>query len=291
MRQVPSATEARWHTILWPRQGTDTNVAHMERSDRRRQLREDQKRVARGLDVRRNDADELAALMRVLHQLVQTSIERRSVSPLMDFVWSNMTAGARHVASVRTACASGCSYCCNLWVEASAPEVLFTVKQMNEVQRASARKAVDAACVQTAGASFEARDAMLTPCPLLEGTLCTAYANRPLVCRTAVSTDAEICRRSLIQFSGEEIPVPLPWTSLRNCYRVALEGALFHAGLPHLSREWNESLRIALRDSTAEAKWLAGADVFAGLPMKQDTVTFTHPHWRALYDHAFGAPA
>lgn len=263
----------------------------MGRSDRRHQLKDDRKRIARGLDVRRNDADDLAALMRVLHQLVQTSIERRSVSPLMDFIWSNMTAGTKHVASVPIACASGCSHCCNLWVEASAPEVFFTVKRMRSAQRAGALEAVERACAQTTGASFEARIGMVTPCPLLKGHVCGVYADRPLVCRTAVSTDAGVCRRSLIEFSGEEIPVPLPWTSLRNCYRVALEGALFHAGLPHLSREWNESLRIALNDDSAEARWLAGADVFAGLPMPHDTVTFEHPHWRALYDHAFGSRA
>jgi hypothetical protein len=262
---------------------------HMGRIERRRQMKEDQKRIARGLDVHNQDADELAALMRVLHQRVQTSIERRTVSPLMEFVCSNLTAGAKHIASVPTACVQGCSHCCNIWVEASAPEVFFTVKQMDVSRRASAIKAVEAACRQTAGASFEARAAMLTPCPLLQDNACSVYADRPLVCRTAVSADAEICRRSLILFSGEDIPIALPWIALRNNYRVALEGALFHAGLAHESREWNESLRIALNDDHAESRWLAGIDVFAGLPMPQDTATFTHPHWRALYVHAFGA--
>jgi len=261
----------------------------MGRAERRHQLKEDQKRIARGLDVRERDPDDLAALMRVLHQRVQTSIERRSVSPLMEFVCSNLTAAAKHIASVPTACLRGCSHCCTLWVEASAPEVFFTVKQMDASQRASATKAVEAACRQTAGASFEARADMLTPCPLLRENVCSVYADRPLVCRTAVSTDAEICRRSLILFSGEEIPTPSAWTALRNSHRVALEGALFRAGLAHQSREWNESLRLALNDDHAEANWLAGTDVFAGLPMPQDTVTFTHPQWRAVYVHAFGS--
>jgi hypothetical protein len=252
-------------------------------------LRDDERRIARGVDVRRNDADDLAALMRVLHHLVGKSIERRSVSPLMDFVWSNLTAGAEHVSSIRIACASGCSHCCNLWVEASAPEVLFTVGQMDVLRRKSVLQSVEAACSRTAGASFEERATILTPCPLLEGDMCTIYAERPLVCRTAASTDAELCRRSLIHFSGEDIPVPLPWTSIRNNYRVALECALHRAGLPHQAREWNESLRLALTDETAEPRWLAGVDVFAGLPMPRDTVTTTHPHWRALYAHAFGS--
>jgi hypothetical protein len=32
---------------------------------------------------------------------------------------------------------------------------------------------------------------------------------------------------------------------------------------------------------------LAGEDMFAAVPMQQDTQTITHPHWRALYAHAF----
>src|SRR5436190_207787 len=261
---------------------------HMGRSERRHQLKEDQKRIARGLDVGRPDADELAALMRVLHQLVQTSIERRSVRPLMEFVCSNLTAGAKHIAGIPTACVSGCSHCCTVWVEASAPEVFFAVKQMDASQRASAMSAVAAAHSKTAGASHEERSAMLTPCPLLEDNLCSIYSRRPLVCRTAASADAEICRRSLILFSGEEIPTVFPWIALRNNYRVALEGALFHAGLPHQSREWNGSLHVALNDDSAESRWLAGEDMFATVPIQQDTQTITHPHWRALYVHAFG---
>jgi len=260
---------------------------HMGRSERRRQLKDDQKRIARGLDVLKPDADELAALMRVLHQLVQTSIERRSVRPLMEFVCSNLTAGAKHIASVPTACARGCAHCCTLWVEASAPEVFFAVKQMDASQRASAMAAVAAAHSITAGVSHEERSAMLTPCPLLQDNLCSIYSERPLVCRTAASADAEICRRSLLLFSGEEIPTVFPWIALRNNYRVALEGALFHAWLPHESREWNGSLHLALNDQGAESRWLAGEDVFGAMPMQQSTQTITNPHWRALYAHAF----
>ena len=222
----------------------------MDTSNKQDSLRDDERRIARGVDVRRNDADDLAALMRVLHHLVGKSIERRSVSPLMDFVWSNLTAGAEHVSSIRIACASGCSHCCNLWVEASAPEVLFTVGQMDVLRRKSVLQSVEAACSRTRlGASFEERATMLTPCPLLEGDMCTIYAERPLVCRTAASTDAELCRRSLIHFSGEDIPVPLPWTSIRNNYRVALECALHRAGLPHQARESNE-FRFGSRSRT-----------------------------------------
>jgi hypothetical protein len=72
---------------------------------------------------------------------------------------------------------------------------------------------------------------------------------------------------------------------------VALEGVLFHAGLPHQSREWNESLYIALTDDRAERAWLSGADVFASAPMEPGTITYAHPHWRAVYDHAFGSSA
>jgi hypothetical protein len=68
-----------------------------------------------------------------------------------------------------------------------------------------------------------------------------------------------------------------------------LEGALIRAGLAHRYREWNESLRLALADSDAETRWLAGADVFAEMPSTGAPPTFNHPDWRTLYVNAFGS--
>jgi hypothetical protein len=261
----------------------------MGRAERRHQLKQDEKRLARGVDVRRRDPHDLVALMRILHERVQISVRKRSVRPLMEYVYANLQAGTEHIAEVRVACFRGCSHCCNQWVEASAPEVFFAVGTMTSSQRTGAVEAVAAACKQTAGLPFETRQTMLTPCPLLEGDECGLYLGRPLACRTAVSTDADICYRAFRLFSGEGIPFPAAWHGLRQGYTVALEGALLRAGLAHRYREWNESLRLALADPQSEAQWLSGSDVFAGAPSTNAPPTFNHRDWRALYVEAFGS--
>lgn len=261
----------------------------MGRAERRQQGKEYQRRVERrGLDPSVPDAYEIVALMRVLREKVQASIRRRSVNPLMEFVYSNMIAGARHIAATPIACGAGCSHCCNIWVEASPPEVLYLINKMSSEQRERAIASVEVACAVTSGVSFEARDQMVTPCPLLEGDFCGVYSNRPLACRTAVSADAAICRRSYREFSGEGIPTPGDWIALRQGYCVALEGAVHASGLAHEFRELNGSLRVALSTPDAEAEWLAGADVFVGSLMPSAPPTFKHPHWREVYVEAFG---
>jgi hypothetical protein len=227
--------------------------------------------------------------MRVLHDRARISIEKRTVRPLMEFLYANMGAGAKHLSGTQLACARGCSHCCNVWVEASPPEVFYAVAAMTPDFRSVAVEAVDAVCGRTGGLSYEIRDTMRVPCPILNDDVCSNYSGRPLACRTAVSVDADVCLRALRQFGGEGIPVPALWTGLRQGYSVALEGALIRAGLAHRYREWNESLRLALADSDAETRWLAGADVFAEMPSTGAPPTFNHPDWRTLYVNAFGS--
>jgi hypothetical protein len=130
---------------------------------------------------------------------------------------------------------------------------------------------------------------MVTPCPLLNDHACSVYAARPIVCRSAVSADALACRRSYLELSGESIPVPTVWRTLGQAYAAALEGAVLHAGLVPTAREWNESLRLALTDATAEPRWLGGEDVFHALPRASTSGTFDAPAWASIYREAFGA--
>jgi len=260
----------------------------MNRAERRRQQREDEKRIARGLDPRQASVGEVVALMRALEQRLRLSLRRRSVGPVMEFVYASMARGARLVADVPIACGRGCSHCCHSWVDASPAEVLFAVRSMSAEQRLCAAGAVERACLETGGRSAQERARMVTPCPLLTDNVCTAYEARPIVCRSAVSADAEICRRSYLEHSGENIPVPAVWRRLGQGYAVALEGAILHAGLVPTAREWNESLKAALADPGAEARWLAGEDVFRDAPRASATGTFESPSWAVVYREAFG---
>jgi hypothetical protein len=262
----------------------------MNRAERRRQRHEDEKRIVRGFDPRQPAGGQIVALMRALDQKLALGIQRLSVGPLMEFVYSNMSSGARLVGDVPIACGRGCSHCCHSWVDASPAEVLFAAKSISPDRRAAVLQAVERMCGETAGRGFEERSAMVTRCPLLESNICRAYESRPIVCRSAVSADAEACRRSYLALSGGSIPVPTVWRALGQGYAAALEGAMLHAGLVPAAREWNESLLIALRDSAAEARWLSGEDVFRSAPRASPASTFAAPAWAAIYREAFGAP-
>lgn len=260
----------------------------MSRADARRQLREDERFVARGLDAGQLDASQVVALMRVLRDRLRACIERRSITSLMAFLYSNVEAGSKHIADVPIACRRGCSYCCNIWVDATAPEVFYAAKALNGAGKRTAIEAVNGALALTEGRTFDDRGDMVTPCPLLRDNLCGVYPARPINCRTAVSADADICRRSYLEISGEDIPTPMVWMALRQGYGIALEGALVNAGLVPDAREWNACLNIALVDPGAEARWLAGDDVFAVAPRASGPPLTDHPMFRALYREAFG---
>lgn len=260
----------------------------MSRTDSHAQRRADEQRVAGGLDAGRLDGYQLIALMRVLRDRLGACARRRSVAPLMDFVYANLASGARILADVPIACGRGCSHCCNLWVDATAPEVFHAIGSLGMDAGRSAIGQVDRALTLTQDQSFEARGTMVTPCPMLVDTWCSVYDARPINCRTAVSSDAELCRRSYLDMSGEDVPMPLVWVALRQGYAVALEGAMLNAGLAPRAREWNQSLRIALTETDAEARWLGGEDVFAGAPAASGPGFMDQPGWHAMYLQAFG---
>ena len=247
--------------------------------------------ITRGLNPARPiGSRDMVGLMRLLAQKVQISVGQRSIDPLMDFVYSSLTDGAKYIEHIPVACAKGCSFCCRMWVDATPPEVLYTVKRMPPEQREQARVAVEEVCRQTAGASFLDRCGKVNPpCPLLdrEGA-CSVYESRPINCRTLVSTNAEDCRLTFIEGSDIGFPSPDVWFTLRDSYTTAFEGALIHARLAYQAHDLNDLLRIALATPDAEARWLAGADDFAAAPVSPATPIFDNPMWRSIYHQAFG---
>lgn len=251
----------------------------------------DEERIARGLDALSPSADELVSLMRVLRDRLRLSIERRSVDPLMTFVYENLSRAAGRIAHVPIACGRGCAFCCmNTWIEVTAPEAYFTVKNFPPERLGAIRQAVVHAYGLTEGKTLAERVRMPVPCPLLADGACSVYPVRPVACRVAVSANADVCRRSFLEHSGESIPVPAPWGPLRQGYRVALEGALLDAGLDWNTAEWNSALLSALDNSGGEAAWLNGERPFAQLQRIARPTVFSDPSWAGLYREAFGEP-
>ena len=128
---------------------------------------------------------------------------------------------------------------------------------------------------------------MAVPCPLLKERICSVYANRPIVCRTAVSINAEICQRSFIGHSGEPIPSPAWFTVIRMAYDLALCGAVRYEGLSFVSCEFNAALKSVLENPRAEEQWLGGENVLAGLQEDPNGDPFRNSTNQQIYAAAF----
>ncbi|HEV2866904.1 MAG TPA: YkgJ family cysteine cluster protein [Allosphingosinicella sp.] len=260
----------------------------MNRIERRRQAKEDRGFVARGLDTERRDGLQVIALMRVLHERLLESRAARTVAPLMGFFHDNLRSATRPGPRHLLACRMGCAHCCHAWVSARAPEVLFVKKSLPAREREAIRHAVERAYAVTGTLAPPERAGMGTPCPLLRDNVCQAYGARPAVCQAAVSESAAICARAFAPGAADEdIPMPTFYLTLRRGYSLALAGALKHAGYAAESYEFNAALRAAFAREDAEAAWLAGEDVFAGVQRDRGSDPFAAPRYRQLYDAAW----
>jgi hypothetical protein len=262
----------------------------MTRADRRRRLKEDQRLVARGLEEDRRDHVQIMALMRLLHDRLEEARDAGTVAPLMTFLHDNFRAAEQAAPKKSLACRRGCPHCCHAWVSARAPEVLFVKAAIPVREQAAVRAAVGAVFTLTGPLTFEERVKRPTPCPLLRDDLCLVYAARPATCRTAVSRDVAACERAFrLGSENEDIPTPTFYIEMRAGYSLALAGALRRAGFPAAAYEYNAALNAVLGTPGAEAAWLAGEDVFAGVAGDPSGDPFDRPGNRRIYDAAWAA--
>jgi hypothetical protein len=179
--------------------------------------------------------------------------------------------GARHLQILQPAqsiaCREGCHWCCHLKVSVTAPEALalasFVAHRMlpAERQRITARVA-ELAADPRIFSEYAKAEAMI-PCALLtEAGACAAYDARPLACRGWNSTDADACRRSLVD---DSLPTPMNPSLARECAAVGLglRAAMTDAGLSGEILELTSALDIALRTPQALERWLDGEAIFA----------------------------
>jgi Fe-S-cluster containining protein len=174
----------------------------------------------------------------------------------------------RHPARQAIACGKGCSYCCRNFVAVSIPEVLFLARGIRE-RWPDATAAIRGRIAETARRPRDlgkARQAASTvPCPVLDGDgACSAYDIRPLACRAYVSISVDACIRAMADPS-----IDIPTTKTQVFYRArcttALWAALKAVRLPYGSYDLNHALAVAAATEDAEARWLAGEDVFAAV--------------------------
>jgi Fe-S-cluster containining protein len=258
----------------------------LNRQERKRQAKEDEKLLARGIDPRSTSANSMVAMARQLHALLERAKEERNITPAVLYLHAKVNSTIDGLRDVPVACKKGCSHCCRIWISVTAPEVIYISKRLRQ-RGEPVYERVKAAHLQTKDFPFGGQSRPPVPCPLLADDLCSIYEFRPKSCRFGASSDAAICERSY-RWSHEAIPMPITHTRGRGTYAVALACALRRATLPYAAYELNAALTRALEREDAEAAWLAGEDVFAGV-LREPADPFLQPPVQTIYQQAFGA--
>ena len=99
------------------------------------------------------------------------------------------------------ACQAGCTYCCHLQVDVSAPEALrlasYLRDNLSRAEFVDFTLRVKAAEIQARGLNSYERFFARIPCPVLMDGKCSAYEVRPLVCRGYNSFSWVACAQDL----------------------------------------------------------------------------------------------
>lgn len=165
------------------------------------------------------------------------------------------------------ACAKGCRHCCTHTVDVTPDEAFALADELAATlppdalaalkQRALAGDAIGH------GLGRVARHRKHIPCPVLDPATgaCLGHAARPNPCQAYLSTDLPRCIADAL-----DPPKPVEQPSLApmvaNIIDETRAYALEDAGAPRLSLELTAALVSVWREPDAEARWLAGEEIF-----------------------------
>lgn len=167
------------------------------------------------------------------------------------------------------ACSAGCSHCCYLQVAALVPEVLALADWIHSEGRVDellplvrARRALVAELDANAYAASH------TPCVFLVDARCSIYDRRPLACRAHNSIKVADCAAP----PGHELLSSAVHRFGPGMLMVGAMAELRSRELEPLTVELHGGLEVALTEPDAEARWLAGEPIFAGVALEQGDV-------------------
>ncbi len=236
----------------------------MERLDatiRRQLLKDDEVFIAKPFELVGDNARAIQANTRHMAlMMLDTNVADRA-SRAAAFIEELTDACLERHVTQTVACAKGCSHCCTTYVSTSLPEVF-------RLARAVRGKAAVEARIRDAAARAKAmpqlqREIDRVICPILEEHACSAYGQRPVICRAVLSTSLASCIRFFQQGSNEKFMFPDGLGAVRSYMIIMLRAALVLAGLPYQNFELTHALEVALARDDAEERWLAGEPVFA----------------------------
>ncbi|UFW42903.1 hypothetical protein [Bradyrhizobium sp. WSM471] len=113
----------------------------MDRNQRRLAKKQAPKAVARGIDPSALNEFIIAELARQIHGHLGRAKQSFSVDETLEYLFSKTDLTVKGMADIPIACGRGCSHCCNIWVSATAPEVLFLAKRLSSQAGARVREA------------------------------------------------------------------------------------------------------------------------------------------------------
>lgn len=171
---------------------------------------------------------------------------------------------ATHAAG-KAACVAGCAACCHQMVLCAPAEVFALARHLLETKTPRELSAIRERLATLANLPLDpaARLDRQKPCALLEDNRCTAYAERPAMCRTMLSASREACETCLASRAGT-VPYLADPAKIAAVVQLAIDYAVTTRTSRSVERvELSRALKAALDDlDGALARWAAGADPF-----------------------------
>src|SRR6266850_6013869 len=140
----------------------------MNRAERRRQTKDDEKRLKGGSGPESSDPEPTAAMARQMHALFETAKVDKNIDPPVRFLHAKVEATRQAMKDVSVACVKGCAHCCHVWVSATIPEVLFIAKLIHRHADGAVIEKVRGAHRNTKDYDFATRERHPNPCPMLK---------------------------------------------------------------------------------------------------------------------------
>jgi ferredoxin len=227
-------------------------------------LAEDAGLLGKPFDVSANPRA-IQAHTRHMALLLRDTAQAERASRAAEFAERMLDTLLAHDVKGPIACGKGCSWCCTTYVSASIPEVFNLARAVR--QSSDAVQRVRAAAARAKAVPQHKREAKRIVCPILENNGCSFYLDRPLICRSLLSTSLDACLQILVENRATEMTHAEKTPLIRTCTVIMVKAALALCELPAVHYELIQALDVALANDNAEERWLRGEPVFANVPI------------------------
>jgi Fe-S-cluster containining protein len=164
-------------------------------------------------------------------------------------------------------CQAGCVSCCYLMVGGPPLEIFSIARHLLETKTPAEIEGLKERLRKVSEVPLDPtlRVKAKTPCALLEDGRCSAYEQRPSVCRMMLSQSRAACEACL-KAAGGSIPYIEPPSKIAAVMQMGIDYALItRRNLSTETAELSRALLIALGDyEGALTSWLDGKDPFPG---------------------------